>query len=337
MIEKSLLTENIIKKVVNKKYGIEIKKIKKVARGSANIYKLNNDIILKEFQSKYKKEDINKEIKILDVLRGEKLNVPKYIKTLNGKSYFIYKNRIIILQKRIIGYIKEPNTGDQEQIIESAKILGLIVKGLAGKNIKMPISDITEWYSEDTIKRSIKKFEDLIKKCVDKDDRKIKEDLEEKIKMLKNIKDICDFEKIKKITISETHGDYSVQQFIYNKSGKIAAVIDFVSAAKMPIIWEIIRSYSYIDKEVKNGEINIENLVMYVKEFTQYYPLNYYDIKYLPHLYLIQLLCSSYGYKQYLENKQNKKILKFAIFRTNLARSIYKKGNEISENLIKYI
>ena len=47
MIEKSLFTENIIKKVVNKKYGIEIKKIKKVARGSANIYKLNNDIILK--------------------------------------------------------------------------------------------------------------------------------------------------------------------------------------------------------------------------------------------------------------------------------------------------
>ena len=96
MLEKSLLTENIIKKVVNKKYGIEIKKIKKVARGSANIYKLNNDIILKEFQSKYKKEDINKEVKILDVLIGEKINVPKYIKTLNGKSYFIYKNRIII-------------------------------------------------------------------------------------------------------------------------------------------------------------------------------------------------------------------------------------------------
>ena len=337
MIEKSLLTENIIKKVVNKKYGIEIKKIKKVARGSANIYKLNNDIILKEFQSKYKKEDIEKEIKILNALREVNLNVPKYIKTFNGKSYFIHKNRIIILQKFIKGYIKEPNTGNQEQIIESAKILGLIVKGLAGKNIKMPISDITEWYSEDTIKRSIKKFEDLIKKCVDKDDKKIKEDLEEKIKMLKNIKDVCDFEKIKKITISETHGDYSVQQFIYNKSGKIAAVIDFVSTAKMPIIWEIIRSYSYIDKEVKNGEINIHNLVMYVKEFTQYYPLNYYDIKYLPYLYLIQLLCSSYGYKQYLENKQNKKILKFAIFRTNLARSIYKKGNEISENLIKYI
>ena len=101
MIEKSLLTENIIKKVVNKKYGIEIKKIKKVARGSANIYKLNNDIILKEFQSKYKKEDINKEVKILDVLREVNLNVPKYIKTLNDKSYFIHKNRIIILQKFI--------------------------------------------------------------------------------------------------------------------------------------------------------------------------------------------------------------------------------------------
>ena len=42
------------------------------------------------------------------------------------------------------------------------------------------------------------------------------------------------------------------------------AIIDFVNAAELPITWEIIRSYSYIDKECINGSFNIDNLVEYM-------------------------------------------------------------------------
>ena len=45
-----------------------------------------------------------------------------------------------------------------------------------------------------------------------------------------------------------THGDYSIQQLIYNKER--IAVLDFETAKKMPIVWEIMRSYSYIDKKL---------------------------------------------------------------------------------------
>lgn len=50
-----------------------------------------------------------------------------------------------------------------------------------------------------------------------------------------------------------THGDYSIQQLIYNE-GKLATVIDFETAKKMPIVWEIVRSYSYVDKNAEDGK-----------------------------------------------------------------------------------
>ena len=52
-----------------------------------------------------------------------------------------------------------------------------------------------------------------------------------------------------------THGDFNVLQLIY-KNNHINSVIDFVSACNMPVVWELIRSYSYIDKNVKEVSNN---------------------------------------------------------------------------------
>ena len=67
----------------------------------------------------------------------------------------------------------------------------------------------------------------------------------------KNLLNNFDFEIIKKMTIMNSHGDYSVQQLIYNDNSK-TTVIDFETAKKLPIIWEVLRSYSYIDEEAKD-------------------------------------------------------------------------------------
>ena len=152
--------------------------------------------------------------------------------------------------------------------------------------------------------------------------------------MIKNIITKFKFKELKKLTYKNTHGDYNMMQFIY-KDEKINAIIDFVSAEKMPIVWEIIRSYSYIDEKAKDGVFNLENLVDYVNEFCNYVKLNKYDLKYMSYIYLIQLLNSTYGYKQYLEDRKNKDLLKFGIFRTKLCRYLYKNADKISNILIK--
>lgn len=39
----------------------------------------------------------------------------------------------------------------------------------------------------------------------------------------------------------------------------------------------------------------------YIKAFMEHYPLNYYDLKYMPFIYLLELARTVYGYSQYLE------------------------------------
>ena len=64
MIEKTVFkNEKEIIMYVKKVYGLDICSVRKIDRGSANIYSLNDDkYILKEFQSKYSKVEIDKEI-----------------------------------------------------------------------------------------------------------------------------------------------------------------------------------------------------------------------------------------------------------------------------------
>ncbi|MEG2610581.1 MAG: phosphotransferase [Bacilli bacterium] len=333
MIEETIFTETTISDVVKKKYDINVTKIQKLKRGSANLYSLNdNKYILKEFQSKYTQEEINKEIEIINHLRNDGLAVPEYIITNNKEYSFVYKEKIITMQKFIEGYTMESNTASFEQMMESARELGKIIKSLETLEIELPINDVTSWYSLETINESIKKHQTLLSKITEEEFPQIFKDLVNKISLLEYTKNNIDFTKMENLTVMNTHGDYSVLQFIY-KDEKIKAIIDFVSACKMPIVWEIIRSYSYIDPAAKDGKIDVNNLVSYVKEFSKYITLNKYDIKYMPYLYLIQLLASTFGYKQYIADNSKTSLLDFALFRTRLCKYLFDNAELIGKRL----
>ena len=151
---------------------------------------------------------------------------------------------------------------------------------------------------------------------------------------MKYVRDNFDFSDMSKLTVMNIHADYSVLQFIY-KDGKINAIIDFVSACKMLVVWEIIRFYSYIDSKTKEGKIDIDNLVEYVKTFTNYVKLNKYDFKFMSYLYLIQLLASTFGYKQYIADNSKTSLLDFAFFRTRLCKFLFKNVEKIANTLMR--
>lgn len=333
MLDKTMLTNKIIVDIAKSIYGIDINKIERLNRGSANIYVLNNNqYVLKEFQSKYTKEEIDKEIIIINHLKKDNIPVPEYLKTKSGVYNYTYKNRVIIIQKYIDGHTIESNTGTKEQVMESAQYLGKIVKSLDTLKITLPYCDMS--YTKKTLDESITNHQELLNKITENNYPQIYKDLTDKISMLKYIKDNIDLSNTDKITIMNTHGDYSVLQFIY-KNDKINAIIDFVSACKMPVVWEVIRSYSYIDEKAKDGILEVNNLTQYVKCFANYVQLNNYDLKYMSYLYLIQLLTSTYGYKQYLRDNTKIDLLEFAYFRTKLCRYLFDNANQISNTLIE--
>ena len=223
MLEKSVFTNK--KEIINfvkEKYGINVTDIKIIDRGSANIYSLNKDeYVLKEFQSKYTKDEIEKEIIIINHLKKDDIKVPSYIKTINDTYYSLYKNKVIIIQKFIDGYNLNRNEGNYEQTIECAKVYGMIVKSLENLDILLSLNDLSYLFSKEIFEKSIEKHQELLKVINDKDDEetlKIKRDLEEKINMIKNISKENIFIDTKKLTIKNTHGDFNVLQLIYKNN-----------------------------------------------------------------------------------------------------------------------
>ncbi len=338
MIEDSVLDNVKITQIMNEEYEIDIYVIEKLTRGSANIYLLNNDeYILKEFQSKYTIKDIEKETKVINHLRKDHLKVPEYMVTKDGKYYTEYLNKIIIVQKYIKGNTIKQNSGTYEQLMESAIELGKIINSLETLEIDLPYNDYSLWFTNDKLNKSIQNYENLLKDVPsDKYYLIICNDLNNKINMLKDLKNNYDVNEIKDLTIKNTHGDYSVQQFIYDND-KIKAIIDFAASCKMPIVWEVIRSYSYMDECAINGEFNLHNFIDYVKVFNRYVPLNHNDLKYMPYLYLIQLLSSNYGYKQYIYDNKKEELLIFGFFRTKLCRYLFNNAEMISQKLLNEI
>ena len=252
------------------------------------------------------------------------------------KNNQVDNDKIVIMQEYIEGQTKEKNTGDKKQLLDSAKYLGLIVNTLKDYPYEdMFKCNMNKYASDEVLQRSIDQNLELIEKAKSDElhGNKIVEDLTDKINMLKQLLKDGTFRDITNVTVKKTHGDYSVMQFIYD-GDKIKAIIDFVDAAELPITWEIIRSYSYIDKECINGNFNIDNLVEYTKEYMKYSSLNKYDLEYMPYVYLVQLLNSTYGYKQYL-NDGNLELLKFGEERTNICRYLMENSKIISEKLLE--
>ena len=86
---------------------------------------------------------------------------------------------------------------------------------------------IEKWFSKESLEKGIIKMEDLISKLnLDNPYREtFEKDLKDKINMSKDLLNNFDFEIIKKMTIMNSHGDYSVQQLIYNDNDKIMMIM----------------------------------------------------------------------------------------------------------------
>lgn len=341
-LEKTKLTKEKIIEIVTNDYGLlGTIEINYINRGTANIFKITVDdkkYILKEFNSERTLKYIEKEINIINYLSTKGISVPKYLQLKNGEYHTNIEDRIIIMQEFIEGEILEDNEANYEQLIKSATLLGKLTKALEEYPDLEDEDIINQKFSKRYLLDSIEKIEIEKNKIKNNNEFKEKfiEDYELKIKMAEELSKTFDFEIMNKLTIKNTHGDYCNLQLIYNDRKEIT-VIDFEAAKRMPIIWDIMRSYCYMDKDAKDGKINIKNLKEYVREVNKYVQLNQYDLKYAAYIFLIQLTGSVFGYREYNNNYEQKNLLRFALFRTKICKDLYRNSNKISNELLKIL
>ena len=273
---------------------------------------------------------------ICQILNKNGINTAQYIKTLEGKNYTIFEERFCIILKYISGKVYKNNVGNNEMLKESAQYLAKIVNALKELPL-MNCDDMKSYFSVECLENFIGKAKQIITDFYPKTrlDRKMLADVNDKIEIAEQLKHL-DFSKFNCYTVANSHGDYNQLQFIYQKK-KIKAIIDYVASKALPISWEIIRSYSSLDKKAKKGVFDIENFVDYVKYFNEIYPLCSADLTIMPYLFLLQLSTSLYGYKQFFAKTANKDLIKYAQLRTNISKYLLKNAEMLVNALQKNI
>lgn len=182
-----------------------------------------------------------------------------------------------------------------------------------------------------TAENARESYTSTIKKANEFGDFQIISDIEYRISQLKRISEITI--EIDKLTFGNTHGDYFISQIICGENN-INAVIDWTSACKHPLCWEVIRSFTYAEPSCKDGKIDTDKFIRYVAEYLKYFKLSKYDLKIMPYLFYYQLGVCDYYNQYYQSDTLNKHIfLHQAVFATKLMRWFENNIDELSEKL----
>ena len=331
-VERSVFSDNSeLAMFLRKNYGMEDCFVLKIDEGSANCYKIENargSFFLKEFQKKFDRCSIEREIEVCKLVRDIGVPTSEFIAGLDNKYVFEYNGHCFHLQKFIEGYMFAGNDFNDEVLYESAELLGKINLGLANIDF-LPEGFPDKWFEDWTIEKSLKKQKDILEsikasKRTTEEKEKIIEACQEKINLLKIYNK--DYLKYKNLKIVNSHGDYSRLQILCDiAKNKINAVIDFSGAASVPAVWEIIRSYSYGAKECINGSnIDLIKFKKYIEKYLKYGKLDLFDISNMAGFYYYNLLRSTYGL-----NSENRNLNDFAIWRTGLCKYLSESYNDI--------
>ncbi|MGB0454676.1 MAG: phosphotransferase [Bacteriovoracaceae bacterium] len=339
MLEKPVFETEELKKLILEEYGLSsIKSITRLSLGSAQCYELdacNEKYFLKEFQSKYDLEDLLHEEEVAKVLASSGISTSTFISTKNKKFLWKKRGKVFQLQKYIEGKSYSNNTAPNWLLRESSRMLAKINNSLKEvKSLKDGFS--RDFLTPDSINTSLVKLEKLRNKIRDIPSsqilRSIEDDLVFKIKKIEKFNLEIN---LNDLTWLNTHGDYSILQILITNPHKIN-VIDLTCASRMPICWEIVRSYSYADPLCAKGKLSIKGLKEYVTQYMKMQSLTEYDLVNMSNLYYLQILKSTFGYKEFLSQDVEDKnaLLNFARWRTNVCRWLNENNNKLCKELL---
>ena len=337
-IQKTVLNDTLIYELLKKSYDLRVDNIEKLEIGTANCYKIQSEsrtYFLKEYQQGFSESDIRREILLNDFLLSRAYPTAAFISDINGNKQSYINDRYIILQEFIEGKSYIDHNLPDEILFQAAELLGQTHEILCDH--KMPVDMDMNWVKKFNAEKLSATYDFIMERAKEISDLEIREriisDMIFKKDLLYIIKPYGVY--FDKVTYKSSHGDYTAMQYLCSEN-TIKAVIDFASAKSLPAVWEIMRSYMQSASDTKNpNDFELDKFCEYVRGYLKLSALSRDDLKYMPYIYLYQLGRSGYGYKEYMLNTVNKeKLLKFALWRTDVCRMLVDKADKISNTLI---
>lgn len=341
-LEKSVLTDTIISDLLLKHYGIYFVSAQRLELGTANCYRVfdgNKFYFLKEFQSSFLENDVIREAELLEFLVKSDIPTTRFYKTFQNEYVIKYENHLICLEEYVEGQAYNYDDLPCHLLPQVGRMLGKLHYAL--RNYSLPIDMSDDWLKSFSSENVIKEYDSLIEIAKSKGNDKYITQIIEDLEYKKQLAVRCEAYKkyYNGITYCATHGDYQGCQIIFNGED-VKAIIDFSSAATLPVAWEIMRSYVQSSEQCRmDAKIDIDGFCSYVNEYMKYSNLTKADMISMPYVYLFQLARSKYGYPQYLktDSPDKDKLLEFAFWRTQMCREVEQKASIISNELLKLL
>lgn len=294
-----------IRYIIKEQYGIDITSINRMTTGVGG-----DTFLITSTQGKFvfKIADTNEmnrpecEPAICNYLLQHGIRVSDFYPNMDGKFVFQYENRYYHLQRYNDGTVFNMNTAPEWFMRQSPLLLGKIHKVLYEYE-DLPIGIGKEFFYYMTFDRANQQYRQSLKIAIERKEESIMEDLEFRIRLTESLPGM-QFD-IDKLTYKNTHGDYTVNQMICDES-KIKAVIDWTSACRHPVIWELSRSFFYAEPTCMEGKVDDKKFAEYIDAYCSIENLNVYDKENLLKLYFYQLAVCDY-YNQYLNSEDTKK------------------------------
>ena len=333
----------ILSKFIKDTWNIDSKVIMEINEGSAKCFVIEAEkekFFLKIYQEKFDVCTLNNEISVCSFLSQKGFPVSCFLKSKNQTYVETVQDSLCTLQKFVEGTTFCKYEVPKEQLFDSVRVLAKINIALEDLPIQLPLGFDQEWFSEWSADSAIEKYSNLLDQ-LDVDDinyNRIAEDFNTKREIIERFDPkLYDFSHL---TVENTHGDYNVLQLIYDENG-VKAVIDFASCSKLPLCWEIIRSYTLSSCECREGIIDIDNFISYVQEYMKIKTLHRSDLEMMPYFYLFTLMRSTFGYKSYIQKRRNNitvnekdlNALEFAFWRTSMCKWLFEHSDELSLKL----
>lgn len=299
-------------------YGFEVLNLSLVPTGvgglTYHIETAADEYILKVC---HPNEYVQNEPDVAKHLQEHGLPVTDYIPTRSNRYFWDYNGDICLLQRYVQGKIMEYNSSPDWFMIESAQLLGKMHAALSSYK-PLPVGMGEGFLSFMKSGRAKNSYLETLEKSKALGDKIIEGDVAYRLTQVDRLNEIS-FD-LSKLTCRNTHGDYKISNILC-KDDKIAAIIDLSGACVHPIVWEIIRSFTYADSACVDGTIDFHRFNSYLQEYLRYASLNHYDLRMMPYFLLHQLLACDYYAQYYNATGPNREdFLHQAIFATKLIR-----------------
>jgi len=341
-LEKTVLNEKIASALLAQHYGITLVSMQKLELGSANCFRVSDggkDYFLKEYQSDFTKESIEREAKLLEFLSSKDIPVARFYKTADDEYVICAENHLLCLEEYVDGQSYGYDDLPPRLLPQVGQMLGRLHRAL--KDYPLPTDMDRAWFASFSAEKMIADYDALIEIAAGKADDPNAAGIIDDLQYKKQLAHRCeDYKKYYSgVTYCATHGDYQGCQLIFDQD-QIKAVVDFSSAACLPVVWEVMRSFVQSSSTcITTAAVDVDALCDYVREYQKFSPLTQTDLHAMPYVYLFQLARSKFGYPQYLktDSEDRESLLQFAHWRTKMCREVEKNAEMIANRLVKLL